>query len=345
MHDLAVISRVQKIESIEGKDRIVKATIQNYSCIVQKDEYKEGDLCIYVFYDSILPNEEQYEFLRKRCWSDKYQGFRIKPMKMGGIISEGLALPLSSLPEGKSYKEGDVVTEDLRIRRYNAENENTYVPPKRNIIQRFFYRIKTLFSPTFSTAYPSWIKKSDEDNIEALYSRIDKEKEYILTEKIEGMAGVWALEKKQFMVFSHNWRVEKGAWVDWSDKNKIKKKLKAYCKDNKIDGIAISGELIGPGIQRNIYNKKDLEMFIYGGYHLDGTPLTYSEMQNIASYLSLPLVPYLGVSKPYDIENMLKDSEGTSLLYDVPREGIVWRTADGKSHFKVKSRSYKVWFG
>ena len=93
MHELATISKIQDIQPIPGKDRIVLATVENYRSIVQKDEFKPGDKVIYVYYDAILPVRPEFEFLRKRCWSEKLQGFRIRPMKMGGAISEGLVLP------------------------------------------------------------------------------------------------------------------------------------------------------------------------------------------------------------------------------------------------------------
>lgn len=96
MHELAKVAAIQSIAPIEGKDRIVLAKVENYDSIIQKDSFKVGEKVIYVFYDSILPPRPEFEFLRARCWSEKYQGFRIRPMKMGGIISEGpCASPVS----------------------------------------------------------------------------------------------------------------------------------------------------------------------------------------------------------------------------------------------------------
>ena len=118
MHDLAKVSRIESIRPIEGKDRIEMAKVENYNTIIAKGEYNVGDTIVYVFYDAILPADNlDFEFLRARCYSSKYDGYRIKPMKMGGEISEGLVLPLSVLPKGKEYKLGDIITDDLRIKR------------------------------------------------------------------------------------------------------------------------------------------------------------------------------------------------------------------------------------
>ena len=43
MHDLAIISRIQSITPLEGKDKIVLARVENYNTIIDKDEFKEGD--------------------------------------------------------------------------------------------------------------------------------------------------------------------------------------------------------------------------------------------------------------------------------------------------------------
>ena len=90
MQDLATISVIQEIVPIEGKDRIVLATVENYHSIVQKDEFRPGDKVIYVYYDSILPERPEFEFLRKRCWSEKYQGF-------SADVAASLCLLLSSV--------------------------------------------------------------------------------------------------------------------------------------------------------------------------------------------------------------------------------------------------------
>ena len=89
MHDLATVSVIQDIRSIEGKDRIVLATVENYHSIIQKDQFMVGDRVIYIYYDAILPEKPEFEFLRKRCWSEKYNGFRIRPMKRYKALRSG----------------------------------------------------------------------------------------------------------------------------------------------------------------------------------------------------------------------------------------------------------------
>ena len=49
MHDLAVVTKITKIEPIKDKDRIVLATVEGFNSIIQKNEFNVGSECGYVF--------------------------------------------------------------------------------------------------------------------------------------------------------------------------------------------------------------------------------------------------------------------------------------------------------
>ena len=360
MHDLAVVSKIQSITPIEGKDRIVLAKVENYDTIVQKDDFKVGDTVVYVFYDAILPDKPEYEFLRKRCWSDKWKGHRIRPMKMGGVVSEGLVLPMSVLPpKKKGYKLGQVVTDELEIRLYDPEAQLEAHSKKRSKFLDYMFQyawFRKFYRKFFQKArskegYPIWIEKSDEENIEKCYGDISlhPETKYIVSEKMEGMATTFTMDKGKFKVYSHNFNVLAGAWVEVAKLYGIEDKLKKWCKEKSISTIAIQGEICGPNVQGNIYGFKTLEIFLYGGWHSNHVRLTWSEVEEIAKYIGIPTVPVLDKGKTiYDLDQMIKDSDGVSVFKNgnkpVKREGLVWRTEDGKVHFKNKSRDYKAWY-
>ena len=363
MHDLAVISKIQSITPIEGKDRIVLAKVENYDTIIQKDDFSVGDMCVYVFYDSILPDKPEFEFLRKRCWSEKWQGHRIRPMKMGGVVSEGLVLPMSLLPERKKgYKLGDVVTDELGIRLYDPEAQLEAKSKKSNwfldIMMKYGW-FRKLYNKYFRKqmskgSYPAWVDKSDEENIEKVWGKISQspDTEYILTEKMEGQAASYIIDKKgKFKVFSHNCGVISGNWVEVAKILDIEKKMRTFCKSHKFDSLCLQGEVCGPGIQGNIYGFNGLKLFLYGGFHSDHTRLTYTELMEFSTKSGIPTVPYLGKKKISDfdgLDDIVKFSDGNSVFDNkgkaVPREGVVWRTEDGTIHFKNKSRQYKAWF-
>lgn len=78
-------------------DRIVLATVLGWTVIVQKD-FKVGDKIVFAEIDSVFPEKPEFEFLRSKK-------FRIKTMKMGGVISQGIVFPLSILPKGNTSLE------------------------------------------------------------------------------------------------------------------------------------------------------------------------------------------------------------------------------------------------
>lgn len=334
MHDLAIVSKIESIRPIEGKDRIVMATIENYNSIIPKDEYKVGDTAVYVFYDAILPADNpDFEFLRARCYSAKLDGFRIRPLKMGGEVSEGLVLPMSVLPKDKEYKIGDIVTDDLKIR---------------------LYEVPEVATPAEVVGgYPTMIPKSDEDNIEKVFKYYPtwKDMEFYVTEKIDGTAATWIyeIENDSFRVFSHNWEVgESGVWFDAARNVGLKGKMASYCKNHNFPSFVLQGEVVAPNVQKNLYNVSKADLFIYGMMTIEGRRYCFEEMKEACAEMDIKTVPILSESEymPDNIEALLKSCEGRSTQADIPREGVVWRvTASGKDiHFKVKSRPYKVWF-
>ena len=62
----------------------------------KKNEFKEGEFCVYFEIDSFLPLEPEFEFLRKTSYKKMgdEEGFRLKTIKLRGQVSQGLLLPL-----------------------------------------------------------------------------------------------------------------------------------------------------------------------------------------------------------------------------------------------------------
>ena len=355
MHELAKVTRIQSVSPIEGKDRIELAKVENYDCVVSKGDFRPGDRCVYIFYDSILPERPEFEFLRKRCWSEKDMGFRIRPMQLGGVVSEGLVLPMSILPEGK-YRDGQVVTDLLGIRAYELpevpENYFGRHAPLREKVRKILSRSKLTKGlvariPRISTAYPSFIHKSDEENIETLWDEIKGLKTlWYITEKVEGQSATYIYRNGKLECYSQSKRVWSGAWWDFAENSNLKKRLKTFCRSAGCKGIVVQGELCGPSIQKNVYRFDTLRLFIFGMMETDGKRLDLHDMCSAAYRMGLETVPVLDehVELPSSLDSVIASAEGRSALADVPREGVVWRSEDGPSHFKAKSRTYKVWF-
>lgn len=361
MHELAKVTRIQSVSPIEGKDRIELAKVENYDTVVSKGDFKPGDRCVYIFYDSILPERPEFEFLRKRCWSEKLKGFRIRPMKLGGTVSEGLVMPMSILPEGE-YKDGQTVTDILGIRLYEPPEEPvSYMAgkmPARERLRSFLlkHRVTRKLAahiPRIPTDFPSFIPKTDEENIEALWGGLEENMgalyghgSWYLTEKVEGQSATFVFRKRRLEVYSHTRRVFDGSWMKFACDNRLEAKMRSFCLKTGRKGLVIQGELCGPGIQKNIYKFDSLRLFVFGMMELDGKRLDFHDMAAYCAAMKLETVPLLDehAELSSELAMVLKNAEGQSVLAPVPREGVVWRSESSGKHFKAKSRSYKVWF-
>ena len=92
---LAHIEKIEWVKPIEGADNIELIGVLGWICIAKKDEFKVGDMAVYIEIDSKCPeDDERFEFLASNH-------YKVKTMKLGkfNVISQGLALPITLFPE------------------------------------------------------------------------------------------------------------------------------------------------------------------------------------------------------------------------------------------------------
>ena len=91
--ELAYIVQIDEIKPIEGYDRVEYARVNGWWVIVGLNQFKVGDLAIYIEVDSRVPSDkEQFAFLEKR-------DYKVKTQKMCKVVSQGLLMSLSDFPE------------------------------------------------------------------------------------------------------------------------------------------------------------------------------------------------------------------------------------------------------
>jgi hypothetical protein len=173
---LATIRRISALEPIEGADKIVKAVIDGWELVTQKDNYKVGDLALYFEIDSFLPVREEFEFLRKGCFKSTTNlgdGFRIKTIKLRGQVSQGLSLPLSDFfqqEDGRYYyldgsttiwiEEGLDVTDYFKVQKYEKP-----IPSGKG----------SSMGPMHAKgSYPSFVPKTDQERVQNCLGGIKK---------------------------------------------------------------------------------------------------------------------------------------------------------------------------
>lgn len=340
MRKLASIQKIKNIEPIENADAIEKATILGWNVVVKKGEFQPGDYCVYFEIDSLLPDEPQYEFLKKSSWNSRYNKIRLKSIKLRGVVSQGLALPLNKFPDinWNTYNEGDDLTELFGVEKYEP-----IIPA-------------SLSGDVNKFVWP--IPKTDEERVQSnpeYYLNAMKEKPYYITVKLDGTSASYILCKNdndeiEFHVCSRNHSIkykEDNTLWQIAEKYNIEKKLKDYFLHTG-DMLAIQGEVCGPGIQKNRLNLSEHELFIFNIINVETKEkISQNNFRNV--FVHIPKVPVIeeGDSFNYEtVEELLKLAKGKYKNYfpqadaKQDREGIVIRTKDQNISFKVINNDF-----
>ena len=100
--------------------------------------------------------------------------------------------------------------------------------------------------------------------------------------------------------------------------------------------VAIQGECIGPKIQGNKYHVSDFNLYVFNLIYSNGRVGSKEAKATVGQY-GLMFVPIVddGITLPHTVDEVLQYAHGKSQLCDTLREGIVFRTLDGKKSFKA----------
>ncbi len=326
MRKLATIREIKNITPIKNADMIETLTIDGWQVVSKKGEHKVGDKIVYFEIDSFLPIKEEYEFLRKSSYKkmiDK-EGFALRTIKLRGQISQGLVIPVPE--ELKHLPLGTDVTKELGVIKYEKP-----LP---------------VDLKTEAKGYmPSQIIKTDEERVQNIDWDTINHLAYHVEEKLEGMSSTFFVLNGEFGVAGRNVEYKRNEtntfWRIAKELN-IEDKLRSLGKD-----IAIQGELIGEGIQSNIYKIKGQTVKFFNAQDIGARKyLSKEEFIDLTDKLQLPRVPVidpaLDLSQFSDVKELLTFADGQSMLYNTRREGIVLvaQNSDKRISFKVISNKY-----
>lgn len=350
MRHLATVRTITDIRPIPDADKIEVAQVDGWECVVAKtDGFKIGDKVVYIEIDSIVPDRPEFEFLRDRK-------FRVRTIKLRKQVSQGLVLPLSILPSGKTYNINDDVTEVLGIKKYDPQAEQEAKLLESNAHKtkiwypKFLMRFKwfrNLVTKPKKGGFPSWIVKTDEERIQNKTAMFNIEKEngteFSVTEKIDGQSGTFFLEcigkkKYEFGVCSRNIRLSTpngSSYWTIARTLEIEKCLKSLIEDH--NRIVLQGEIIGTGIQGNKYKVDGYDFYAFN-LIIDGKKINTEEMTNVLALYGIKSVPIVekNMKLKDTVQEMVEYAKGKSvLLPSQKREGIVVRNYDRNISFKV----------
>lgn len=340
MRKLASIRRIDSIAPIEGADAIEVAVVGGWKVVVKKNEYAVGDLAVYFEIDSWIPTELA-PFLSKGKEPREFEGVkgeRLRTVKLRGQLSQGLLLPVSEETikgAGSLFKEGLDVTDHLGIKKWEKPMPAQLAGQVRG-------------------NFPSLIPKTDQERCQNLVQEIANAiaagMRFEVTEKMEGSSMTCYLIDGEFGVCSRNLdlkETEGNSFWATARKEQIEEKMRAV---GAYTEYAIQGELIGPGIQGNIYELKEMEFRVFDVYDIKaGDYLTPEVRRDLIDRMGLKHVPVLAANADLydtlgikDIDGLLKFAEGKSVmgLIGCEREGLVFKETTGGMTFKAISNKY-----
>ena len=115
---LASIQRIKAIEKHPNADLLDIATVLNYKAIVKRDQFKVGDLIVFIEPDSVLPQVPWSVMYRSK--SNRVKAIRLRGEWSFGIVESMENVGLYYDPEHgyQRFSEGDDVTEILGVTKY-----------------------------------------------------------------------------------------------------------------------------------------------------------------------------------------------------------------------------------
>ena len=205
-------------------------------------------------------------------------------------------------------------------------------------------------------AFPDWIVKTDETRCENIPWILGDTNKYVVTSKIDGTSSTYAIDftktkKGEFIVCSRNVRQQDEKQECYHDSNvywemafkyNIEQALRDIAKQNNANRVVLQGETYGEGVQGNFYKIKGRNFAAFN-LILDGNRMGSVEAKDILSKHNIPFVPILRIQEgiPETMEELKLEADGKSEINSlVIREGLVYRSLDGKNSFKNVSRLY-----
>lgn len=210
-------------------------------------------------------------------------------------------------------------------------------------------------------AWPAWVQKTDEERVQNIPYILNQKGPWVATEKIDGTSTTFTMRRHkgvfgtqyEFLVCSRNVVFDKpdkkcfyetNVYTEMAEKYNIENVLKTLLTDHfpKAEWVTIQGETYGAGIQNRDYSITGHDFYAFN-LVVDGKGrLGTLEGRAILDKYQIPWVPVLDdhFMMPDTVDELLAIANGVSSVDELEREGIVFRTPDGKQSFKAVSNAF-----
>ena len=315
MRKLATIQRVSAVDNIlhpaDGSETTL-ACIRfediAWQCVAKRGEFEVGDLAVYIEISTVVPEHPVFEFLRSKK-------FKVKTVRLCGVLSQGLALPVSIF---------GAIAEDVLSPGYDVTDiigVTRYEPPVDARING---------SGRVCTFPSEVVPKTDEERIQSRPFILEhfKGMAVVATLKHDGTSATyfWDLEQNRLRVCSRNMeKMEPDDSVYWQVV-KLQPDIERFCQENPT--YVLQGEITAPGLQKNRMGRKVPHFAAFNVYDREaGNYMAYFYADWIVSSYGIPFVEVVHEWEEFEstVEELLAIAEGFYPDTTNEREGIVLR--------------------
>lgn len=359
MRKLVTIRHIKEILPIEGADMIELAKVDDWQVVIKKGEFYPGSYCVYFEIDSFLPTgNPAWQFLvdKQPRTFEGVVGHRLRTVKLRGQVSQGFIAKIDLFPQIIDFVmsrtlDGHFCEDDYAEFRSedfaNMLGVKKYEPP-----------IPAELAGNVVGNFPSFIQKTDQERCQNLGDEIFVENEdsrYEITMKLDGTSFTAFYKNEQQGVCGRNWELKA------DESNNTNTLVRMYIDSGMRDvlhkygkNIALQGELMGPGIQKNRENLAKHKLFVFDIYDIDNSCYfpphvrheILQELWNLGLNKDLvDHVPVVAMAESledlniFGISGLLEFTEGPSINHLI-REGLVFKRVDGKFSFKAISNKF-----
>jgi RNA ligase (TIGR02306 family) len=317
------VERIGRVWKHENADLLEMASLEGkeYDFVVGKGQFIPGDMVVYFPIDSILPTwiSDSLNLTGKLAGREQN---RVKTVRLRGNISQGVVCSPSqlvpALSSEASLRVGEDITGQLGVTKYELP-----------VIPSQFGDLKPL--PRFVNSYDIESAQNFTSIVEMLM-----DVPCYITEKLEGSHWSATLYSDgEIAVCQRNFRIipVEGGEHDWHKvlrTQKLDEALQRMFSDlsghEAVHALTLRGEVLGPGVQNNIYDLKDHEVRIFD-VEINQQPVAAARFLDLAAKYGLNAVPVLALDMTLRDwlggKTLKAASNGKSSLADRLREGVV----------------------
>lgn len=357
MRKLATIDIVEDVRKHPDADTLDIIIVRGWQIISKSGNFKIGDKAVVFEIDSafekdsvvglslpvekaIRVNTEEKGFI---------EGFRIKTIKLRGQISQGYALPLSYFRSFKGVNlEAEDLTFELNVLKYDKPESGFGMGPG--------------FAKTAGNFPTDFIRKTDQERAQNLKHQIFEhylsgtcfEVTYKLDGSSETIGRYEQGDEVKDVICSRNLALKLDEEDTTSQFISVGKPILEKLILGQHVNVALQGELVSPGIQKNFENVLNPALYIYSVWDVKGYKyLNPSKAREFVAELGANYVPVMHENITLQelfgeqiedanelLAKLLEYAEGPSGLNGKYREGLVYKSEDGSFSFKTISNSY-----